>query len=100
MCWTHSISPRTARSALSEWLEYVPHNRIIGFGGDSAYWLEHTVGDLINTRTNLAMVLAERVEAGETTESQAVDLARKLVFDNAAELYGLTRRSLEDLAYN
>ena len=100
MCWTHSISPRMARSALAEWLEYVPHNKIIGFGGDSAYWIEHTVGDLMHTRANLAIVLAERIESGESTESEAMALAEKLLFDNAAALHGLTRKTLENPDYN
>ena len=60
MCWTQSISPRMARSALGEWLEYVPHNKIIAYGGDSAYWFEHSVGDLVLTRMTLATVLAAR----------------------------------------
>jgi predicted TIM-barrel fold metal-dependent hydrolase len=100
MCWTQSISPRMARSALCEWLEYVPHNKIIACGGDSAYWIEHSVGDLIHSRVNLAMVLADRVEAGETTEDGAVALARRLLFDNAADLHRLNRRDLEGLDYN
>ncbi len=100
MCWTQSLSPRMARSALSEWLEHVPHNKIIAFGGDSAFWIEHTVGDLIHTRVNLAKVLAERVSEGESTEDEAVHLAERMLFDNAAALYGLTRHGLERREYN
>lgn len=100
MCWTQSLAPRMARSALSEWLEYVPHNKIIAFGGDSSLWIEHTVGDLIHTRINLAKVLAERVKEGESTEQEAVMIARRMLFDNAADLYGLTRESLADRRYN
>lgn len=100
MCWTQSISPRMSRSALREWLEYVPHNKIIAYGGDSAYWIEHSVGDLVLTRVNLALVLAEKVEAGEVTEERGLELARMMLFDNPADLYGLPRRSLGELDYN
>jgi len=34
MCWMHIISPSRARSALDEWLDEVPVNKIMGFGGD------------------------------------------------------------------
>ena len=100
MCWTQSISPRMARSALSEWLEYVPHNKIIAYGGDSAYWFEHSVGDLVLTRMNLATVLADKVAAGELTDVRAVELARMMLFDNAADLYGLPNLAVGDLDYN
>ena len=58
------------------------------------------MGDLIHTRINLAKVLAERVKEGESTEQEAVMIARRMLFDNAADLYGLTRESLADRRYN
>jgi hypothetical protein len=37
MCWMYVISDSRARSALSEWLDEVPANKIMGFGGDYAF---------------------------------------------------------------
>ena len=65
------------------------HNKIIAYGCDSAYWFEHSVGDFVLTRMTLATVLADRINAGEITESRAVELARMMLFQSAADLYGL-----------
>ena len=55
MCWSQSFMPQAARAALAEWLDYVPANKIIAWG-DSGYWIEHSVGDLVMTHANLAAV--------------------------------------------
>lgn len=34
LCWLHVISPWVARQTLHEWIETVPANKILGFGGD------------------------------------------------------------------
>jgi hypothetical protein len=38
-------------------------------------------------RRNIAQVLAEKTEAGDCTEQQALELARMLLHDNAARLF-------------
>ena len=72
-----------ARRALAEWLDCVPINKIIAFGGDPTIWIEHAIGDLIMTRQTLAQSLARRM----------------MLYDNAIELYDLKCRALDDLQY-
>ncbi|MFQ6076607.1 MAG: amidohydrolase family protein, partial [Candidatus Bathyarchaeia archaeon] len=86
MCWLHIISPYVARKALSEWLDTVPGNKILGFGGDYKF-VEGVYGHAILARENVARVLAEKVEDDGYTEEEAVHLARRILHDNAYELY-------------
>lgn len=86
MCWLHIISPHGARHALAEWLDTVPWNKIFGFGGDYAF-VEGVYGHSIIARENIARTLIEKVEEGSFTEGQAVDLAQKLLRDNAHEVF-------------
>lgn len=89
LCWAHVISPVMARRALDEWLDVVPVNKIIGWGGD--YWmsLEKVYGHLVMARENIAEVLAGRIERGLMTEQRALEVARMILRDNPAHLYGL-----------
>lgn len=34
MTWPYVISPRVVEDALAEWIETVPAQKILGFGGD------------------------------------------------------------------
>ena len=89
LCWAHVISPVMTRRALDEWLDVIPVNKIIGWGGD--YWmaLEKVYGHLVMARENIAETLAGRIERGLMTEPRALEVARMLLRDNPASLYGL-----------
>jgi predicted TIM-barrel fold metal-dependent hydrolase len=86
MAWMHIISPAQARSALSEWLDMVPNNKIFGFGGDYAI-VEKVYGHLKLARQNIAAVLAEKVETGAMSRSEASLVVRRLMFDNPRDFY-------------
>jgi len=86
MCWLHIISPHNARQALAEWLDTVPWNKIFGFGGDYIF-AEGVYGHSVIARENIARVLVEKVDEGSFTEEQAVDLAHRLLRDNAYEFF-------------
>ena len=89
LCWTHVISPVMARRALDEWLDVVPVNKIIAWGGD--YWmsLEKVYGHLVMARQNIAEVLAGRVERGLLSEQRALEIAGMMLRGNVEGLYGL-----------
>lgn len=89
LCWSHVISPVMARRALDEWLDVVPVNKIIGWGGD--YWmaLEKVYGHLVLARQNISEVLADHVCRGLMTVDRAVQVGTMLLRDNPAALYGL-----------
>ena len=90
LCWCHVMSQEMTVSALDEWLDLVPANKISGFGGDYGKPVEKVFGHLTMAREDITRVLARRVEAGLMTSPQAVALARRLLFDNPRELYGLS----------
>ena len=89
LCWTHVVSQRMARRGLDEVLDMVPVSKIIAFGADYRVVVEKAVGHLIMARENVASVLAGRVEDGEMTESQAVQIARLWFYDNPKRIYQL-----------
>lgn len=85
-CWMWVLSPAGARTALSEMLETVPANKILGFGGDYRY-VELSYAHARMAKAGIAQVLGEKVEGGWCTESEAVEVARMLLHDNAARLF-------------
>jgi predicted TIM-barrel fold metal-dependent hydrolase len=87
-CWLNIISPRAAREAFSEYLEIVPSNKIIGFGGDLSI-VEKVYGHLVMAKRNIAWALAEKIEEGYLSENDAVTLARKFLYDNPKNFYKL-----------
>jgi len=86
MCWLHIISPHRARQALSEWLDTVPSNKILGFGGDYIF-AEGVYGHQVMARENIARVLTEKVEEDYFTEQEATKLATMLLRENACKLF-------------
>jgi len=90
MCWCHVISQQMSIRALDEWLDLVPVNKIIGFGGDYHYPVEKIYGHLVMAREDIATVLARRVGAGLINYGEALELARMMFFDNPRDLYGLS----------
>jgi len=89
LCWTHVISPVMTRSALDEYIDLVPVNKITAFGGDYGKPVEKVYGHLVMAREDIAMVLGRRVDAGLMTDKQAIAVARKWFFENPMELYRL-----------
>jgi predicted TIM-barrel fold metal-dependent hydrolase len=86
MCWMHIISPSRSRSVLSDWLDEVPANKILGFGGDYVF-VEGVYGHSVIARKNIAMVLALKVDEGVYTMERAKKYARWLLRENAERLF-------------
>jgi len=85
------ISPAVGRRALDEWLETVPGNKIMAFGGD--YRIpEGAYAHAVMAREVVAKVLAAKVEEGYFSEGEAKTLAKRLLHDNAYELFRLAER--------
>jgi predicted TIM-barrel fold metal-dependent hydrolase len=89
MCWMHIISPSGSRRILSEWLDLVPANKILGFGGDYVL-VEGVPGHIEIARDNITRVLSRKVAEGYFSEGDAVRIARMILRDNAARLFGLS----------
>lgn len=88
MCWTHIISPNAAVAALSEYLDAVPINKIMAFGGDYCF-LDGVPAHLEMARRNVARTLAGKVELGAFDADRAKQIARMLFFDNPANLFNI-----------
>lgn len=86
-CWLPLISYSSFKRALDEWLCYVPANKFL-WGGDCAC-AEGIYGAVWMVRKALSEVLADRVDAGSLDEEGALGFARKMLHDNAAELFAL-----------
>lgn len=89
LCWCHQISPYITENMLNEWIDLVPANKIIAFGGDNAYGPEKTFGVLKIAKLNIARPLALRIERGEMTETRAIDTCRMWFYDNPKRIYRL-----------
>ena len=90
MCWLHIISPFVARRVLEEWIEMIPSNKIFGFGGDYII-VEGAYAHSCMARDNVVRVLTKKVEEGYFKEAEAVELARRILRDNAYEVFNLGR---------
>jgi predicted TIM-barrel fold metal-dependent hydrolase len=86
MCWMHIISPSRSRSMLSNWLDEVPANKILGFGGDYVF-VEGAYGHSVIARNNIAMVLASKIDEGIYMMERAKKYARWLLRENAVKLF-------------
>jgi len=89
MCWLHVLSPWVARQTLHEWIETVPANKILAFGGDYRT-VEGAYAHSRIARRNVADVLTQKVLDAYLSEDEAVNLAHKLLRDNASRLFRLS----------
>lgn len=89
MAWCHIVSQQMSVGALDQWIDLVPVNKILGFGGDYAKPVEKVFGHLEMAKEDIAAVLARRVDAGLMNTNEAIELCRMFLHDNAIELYGL-----------
>jgi len=87
MCWTYLISQIFAFEALDEMIEMLPDNKIFGFGGDY-YVVEKVFGHLIMARETISRVLAKKVREKILTQERALEIGRKMLYDNPKEFYG------------
>lgn len=89
LCWAHVVAPRMVVEGVDEWLDFLPANKIIGFGGDYSPCVEKVYGALEISRANLAEVMARRIERGEMGIDEAKFLLKRILVDNGEELYGV-----------
>ena len=88
LCWTHVISQTHAVHAIEELLEVLPANKILGFGGDYIF-VEGTYAHLQFAKENIAQALANRMASGRIHFTDARQIAERLLYHNAAALFGV-----------
>jgi len=88
LCWVPIISPTLAAQILHEWLETIPVNKILAFGGDFII-VEGAYGHSVMARQVVSQVLSDKVKAGFYSEEEALTFGRMILRENAKELFGL-----------
>lgn len=88
MAWAALISPGFTRRYLEEFLETVPANKIMAFGGDSQT-VEGAYGASVLARETVAQTLIHMVGEQTLTENEALGLAVKLLRENAIQIYNV-----------
>ncbi|MFH1567296.1 MAG: hypothetical protein ABIL09_04790, partial [Gemmatimonadota bacterium] len=85
------MSPEGARRALMEWLDAVPANKIIAFGGDYCF-VDGVYGHQRLARDNVAAALAAKVEDGSFDLERARQIADWILVDNPQRILKLAGR--------
>jgi predicted TIM-barrel fold metal-dependent hydrolase len=88
LCWLYIISPSYSERYLHEWLETIPANKIMAFGGDY-HNVENVYGHLLFAKEIIGNVLTEKVRDGYFSEEEAMKIATMILHDNAVNLFGL-----------
>ena len=86
--WLAYIAPGAYRTALSEWLDSVPANKLLAFSADCLH-IEQTYGALLLTRYLLSQMLVDKIDRDNWSEALAKVVAERLLYRNAQELYQL-----------
>jgi hypothetical protein len=90
---TFILYPQDLARIFKEWLTFYPEQVLFGtdavifsdvVGAEETYWIATETG-----RQALALALSEMVQEGRCDETEALRLARLVLHDNAAKLYGL-----------
>jgi hypothetical protein len=92
MCWTPVISPAYSIRYLDEWLETVPANKIMVFGGDYSV-VEMVYAHSVFARRVVTRVLNEKVRTGYFSEEEAKYIALKILRENALEIFKIRGHS-------
>jgi glucuronate isomerase len=90
--WWHNFFPDVIRQVMAERLDMLPTNKQVGFFSD-AYCVEWTYGKSLLVRKQMVRVFAERIEAGQFTFPEAMQVARAILFESPQELLGITPRA-------
>ena len=88
LCWVYIISPSYSERYLHEWLETIPANKIMAFGGDYEN-VENVYGHLLFARKIISNVLIAKVRDGYFSEKEALQIAQMILHDNAVNLFHL-----------
>ena len=88
MCWAYVISPSYSERYLHEWIETVPANKIMAFGGDYDF-VEAVYAHSVMARQIIAKVLIEKVRTRYLTENEAINISKMFLRENALRIFKL-----------
>jgi hypothetical protein len=87
--WWHNFFPDAIRQIIGERLDMLPVNKHVGFFSD-AYCIEWTYGKARLVRKQLARVLADKIESGQYSKTDALAIARAILFETPQNLLGMS----------
>ncbi len=90
--WWHNFFPGAMRKVINERLDMLSMNKQVGFFSD-AYCLEWAYAKAALVRRQWAEVLAQKVEQGQYSQKQALEIARQVMFETPKNLLGMEERS-------
>ena len=88
MAWSALISPSYTIRYLQEFIETVPSNKIMAFGGDSQT-VEGAYGASVLARNTVAETLTRMVKSNYLTEQEALQIIVKILRTNALTTYNI-----------
>ncbi len=83
--WWHNFFPSIIERIIAERLDMIPVNRIVGFFTD-AYIVEWAYAKANMVRRILAKVLQDKINLGQYTPNQALDIAREILWKTAPQI--------------
>ena len=83
--WWLNFFPSVMRQVMEERLDMLPTNKQVGFFSD-AYCVDWTYAKAKLVRKQLAIVLAQKVEQGQFTRNEALEIARAILFETPQQL--------------
>ncbi len=89
LCWAFDVSESMALNALNEWIDLVPTNKIIAFGGDFTTLPQHSVGALEVAKQVICKALAERINRKRLDMSSAKKILDDWFYNNPKQIYHL-----------
>jgi len=89
LCWAYSVSESMVLNSLDEWIDVVPTNKIIAFGGDLITLPEHVAGELEVAEQDLCTVLARRIVRQRMDMQGAKNILKAWLYENPARIYGI-----------
>ncbi len=83
--WWLNFFPSVMRQVMEERLDMLPANKQVGFFSD-AYCVDWTYAKAKMVRKQLAIVLAQKVEQGQYTRNEALEIAKAILFETPQQL--------------
>ena len=88
MAWAHLMSPEISTRALRTWIDMVPINKILGFGGDYCV-VEKVYGHLELAKQNIAAAFASKMDSDGMPLERAKAWIQAMLYDNPKEVFKL-----------
>ena len=86
MCWSWTGNPVASTEFLKKYITTSPINKLMVFGGDELY-VENLIGHAKLARKGISIALSELVHDKWITERDAVEIAEKIMWKNAENIY-------------